>query len=383
MSDLRKLVFDQSHKRGSVTSKFSIPKPDFTPLKWNDYFDKEEFIETSTGSHHIFVKGSTGPIILCLHGGGYNGLTWALFTKEIFANLECQIVALDFRGHGKTKTNNDTDLSLETLSMDVVDVANTLAEREKTSIVLVGHSMGGAIAVSASYKIDSLVGLCVIDVVEGTALDALSSMQSILRGRPTHFKSIPHAIQWCMETGELACDEWETFDKIDAKCIDIPCTTKFLENDLSLKEVDEEPATATEKMPANKPPLPHSDKHTNFKIPENQNNKDGGPKYTWRIDLSKTEPFWHNWFQGLSERFLGCKVPRVLILANIHGLDTKLTVGQMQGKFQLQVLAKTGHAVHEDQPHQVAEILSIYLVKQKCTQCKPGFSMPLYPNTCC
>lgn len=75
-------------------------------------------------------------------------------------------------------------------------MANTLAEREKTTIVLIGHSMGGAIAVSASYKIDSLVGLCVIDVVEGTALDALSSMQSILRGRPTHFKSIPHAVQW-------------------------------------------------------------------------------------------------------------------------------------------------------------------------------------------
>lgn len=79
---------------------------------------------------------------------------------------------------------------------DVIDVANAIAPAGQSSIVLVGHSMGGAIAVSASYKIQSLVGLCVIDVVEGTALDALSSMQSILRGRPTHFKSIPHAIQW-------------------------------------------------------------------------------------------------------------------------------------------------------------------------------------------
>lgn len=59
-----------------------------------------------------------------------------------------------------------------------------------------GHSMGGAVAVEAAYHIKSVVGLCVIDVVEGTALDALSSMQSILRGRPSHFKSLPHAIQW-------------------------------------------------------------------------------------------------------------------------------------------------------------------------------------------
>jgi len=58
--------------------------------------------------------------------------------------------------------------------------------------------MGGAIAVhtaSANY-IPSLIGLAVIDVVEGTALDALASMQSFLRGRPTHFKSLEHAIEW-------------------------------------------------------------------------------------------------------------------------------------------------------------------------------------------
>lgn len=41
-----------------------------------------------------------------------------------------------------------------------------------------------------------------IDVVEGTALDALSSMQSILRGRPSHFQSLPHAIQWCFKGGQ-------------------------------------------------------------------------------------------------------------------------------------------------------------------------------------
>lgn len=39
-------------------------------------------------------------------------------------------------------------------------------------------------------------GLSVIDVVEGTALDALASMQSFLRSRPSHFKSVEHAIEW-------------------------------------------------------------------------------------------------------------------------------------------------------------------------------------------
>lgn len=46
------------------------------------------------------------------------------------------------------------------------------------------------------YFFNLFQGLSVIDVVEGTALDALASMQSFLRSRPTHFKSVEHAIEW-------------------------------------------------------------------------------------------------------------------------------------------------------------------------------------------
>lgn len=55
--------------------------------------------------------------------------------------------------------------------------------------------------------------------------------------------------------------------------------------------------------------------------------------YTWRIDLSRTEHYWNGWFKGLSQKFLDVPVPKILLLANIHGLDTALTVGQMQGNW--------------------------------------------------
>ena len=42
--------------------------------------------------------------------------------------------------------------------------------------------------------IRNLVGVCVIDVVEGTAMDSLSSMQSFLRSRPKSFPSIGNVI---------------------------------------------------------------------------------------------------------------------------------------------------------------------------------------------
>lgn len=101
-------------------------------------------------------------------------------------------------------------------------------------------------------------------------------------------------------------------------------------------------------------------------------------KYTWRIDLSKSEQFWPGWFENLSEKFLELRVPKLLLLASIDGLDRTLTVGQMQGKFQLQVLARCGHVVHEDRPHEVAEVIAGYMLRNKFAEACGDFtkSMP-------
>ena len=51
--------------------------------------------------------------------------------------------------------------------------------QNKTCIVI-GHSMGGAIAVHLAQEAPAC-GLIVIDVVEGTAIDALPAMEALLR----------------------------------------------------------------------------------------------------------------------------------------------------------------------------------------------------------
>lgn len=35
---------------------------------------------------------------------------------EVTSTIECQVIAIDLRGHGNTKTNDDSDLSLDTLA---------------------------------------------------------------------------------------------------------------------------------------------------------------------------------------------------------------------------------------------------------------------------
>jgi len=54
------------------------------------------------------------------------------------------------------------------------------------------------------------------------------------------------------------------------------------------------------------------------------------------------------WFQGLSNLFLTTPVPRLLLLAGTDRLDKPLMIGQMQGKFQTQILPQCGHAIQED-----------------------------------
>lgn len=81
--------------------------------------------------------------------------------------------------------------------LSIRDVAAIVkATTENDPVILVGHSMGGAVAVRAASLISNLCGLGVIDVVEGTAMDALASMQSFLRSRPSSFGSISQAIEW-------------------------------------------------------------------------------------------------------------------------------------------------------------------------------------------
>lgn len=45
--------------------------------------------------------------------------------------------------------------------------------------------------------------------------------------------------------------------------------------------------------------------------------------------------------------FLACRTARLLILAGTDRLDKELMIGQMQGKFQMEVVPEVGHMLHE------------------------------------
>ena len=182
----------------------------YTSLSWRKYWDKKQFVETSEGKFCVYSVGDGPGAVLCLlHGGGYSALTWSVMAKEITLLVNCRVVAIDMRGHGETQLvgegdGDELDLSGASMACDVRGVLSKLFENESSGIVLVGHSMGGAVATLAGEGgFPGLAGLVVVDVVEGTALEALASMHTVLQGRPRMFASIEQAVEWCVRSGQV------------------------------------------------------------------------------------------------------------------------------------------------------------------------------------
>ncbi|KAK6746400.1 hypothetical protein RB195_012481 [Necator americanus] len=311
-----------SSQRGQGRSR------DVTPLAWEEFFDENRVVDIDGDKFSVYLKGNSGPVFYFLHGGGYSGLTWSCLALELCSRIGCRLLAPDLRGHGQTQTQDEVDLSTERQVKDVINIFKTIfcenGDEEPPLVCVVGHSMGGALAVHAvaTNEIPNVVGLVVIDVVEGSAMDALSGMTTFLRGRPATFESEEKAIGWCLQSG------------------------------------------ATRNRKAARISMPSQIKRM----------KDG--KYTWRVDLMATEPFWVGWFKGLSAKFLSCSPPKLLVLAGVDRLDKDLTIAQMQGKFQNTILPKVGHAVHEDSPDRLADELVRFAIRHRFAEAIPG-STPL------
>uniref|UniRef100_A0A3Q1B3S4 Protein phosphatase methylesterase 1 n=1 Tax=Amphiprion ocellaris TaxID=80972 RepID=A0A3Q1B3S4_AMPOC len=343
-------------------------KRDFSPLPWSQYFETMEDIEVENENGkdisltaapvrqeeipHEGLIGSHGPVLLLLHGGGHSALSWAVFTVSVI------IITSD------TKVKNPEDLSADTMAKDIGKVVEALYGENPPPIMIIGHSMGGAIAVhtAAANHIPSLLGLCVIDVVEGTAMDALNSMQNFLRSRPKTFKSLENAIEWSVKSGQIRNIESARVSMGgQVKKCEESTSSPGVSNSIGEGIIEEEEDEEAEEE-SNKKRMKEDDQEIKKES-----------IFTWRVELSKTEKYWEGWFRGLSALFLTCSVPKLLLLAGVDRLDKDLTIGQMQGKFQMQVLPQCGHAVHEDAPEKVADALATFMVRHKFTEFKEGY----------
>ncbi|KAI0688220.1 Alpha/Beta hydrolase protein [Cytidiella melzeri] len=299
------------------------PNPLFAPISAAGFFDQAFQISVAESGLEFRVyytppKADSGTVIVCHHGAGCSGLTFATFAKEVarIGKGECGLLAYDCRAHGKTTSlksqTEPEDLSINILIHDLAHlIATVFPKVEKApTLLLVGHSLGGAVIVGACPVLQAnkykLTGVVVIDVVEEFTLEALPMMHSLLDSRPEGFASQEDAVEWHFKTQAIRNSE--------SARVSVPSIVK-------------------------------------------KNEGESGPAYIWRTPLRLTAPYWDGWFTGLSSKFLAARAARLLVLAGTERLDKELMIGQMQGRYQLSVIPNVGHMVQEDDPAYLAEVV--------------------------
>ncbi|CAK1364022.1 Protein phosphatase methylesterase 1 [Cercospora beticola] len=299
------------------------------PTHWTQYFEQEIYLEHKTedkdARYHAYLTPPTdphkGPLFICHHGAGASALSFAIFARELRQKLPAAgILSLSARGHGSLVIDPATkseilDFSLNSLVEDAITIIELVSAQQNwpkiPPSVLLGHSLGGAVVTTIATTHfrafgPNLIGYCVLDVVEGSAIEALTHMTTYIASRPSTFNTIEDAIAWHIRSRTIR---------------------------------DQRSAEAS--VPSLLVPSPT-----------------GTGKLVWRTDLSATQPWWEEWFKGMSAKFLTGRGAKMLILAGTDRLDKELMIGQMQGKFQLVVLPEAGHFVQEDVPEKTAGLLA-------------------------
>lgn len=230
-------------------------------------------------------------------------------------------------------------MSLTTLTKDGLSILAKLypPNTPQPNLILVGHSMGGAVVVSIAHALQDMepqhnkpnvAGVAVLDVVEGTAIDALPIMRTIVSQLPRGFPTVADAVRWHVDSGTIV--------NLNSARRSVPSLLRrnvAYEKDVA-QDAQESHVSEQEPMEMMKDTTPATDTPSSFPL-------------VWRHDLLATEPHWRGWFEGLSASFLSVKCARLLLLAGTDRLDKELMIGQMQGKYQLVVFQDVGHSLQE------------------------------------
>lgn len=231
------------------------------------------------------------------------------------------------------------DLRLETLSRDLLDVIcltqEKLAWAELPGLVLIGHSLGGAVVTDLAMSGelgDALLGYAVLDVVEGIHFrtfcllhlsSMLRSLPLITKARLRHRRPPKHAILPLHPTQILSLHLIRHRMAVSAPFTLFP--SRF-----SHSPTNSTPSTRSRTI--------RNTTSARISVPsllrqdlDPQGTPDAAKSWIWRTDLASTQPFWEGWFAGLSKKFLEAKGGKLLLLAGTDRLDKELMIGQMQG----------------------------------------------------
>ncbi len=136
----------------------------------------DRFVEIGGRKLHYQDYGTPGkPVMLCLHGGAAHG-HWFDFVAAGFTP-DFHVLALDQRGHGDSDWVDPPAYSYLDYAADLDQVAAKLDLRD---FVLVGHSMGGMVAVVyAAAHPGRMKKLVVVDTSLNLSEERIAAMRDV------------------------------------------------------------------------------------------------------------------------------------------------------------------------------------------------------------
>ena len=114
-------------------------------------------IAMNWGEMAYLDSGDSGCPLLFLHGTGCDASDWVPVIEGLPRKLRC--IALDFRGHGQS-TVPIHPFTLADLADDVLHLTDHLGLEK---FVIVGHSLGGMVAMGVARRSPSVAGLVLLE----------------------------------------------------------------------------------------------------------------------------------------------------------------------------------------------------------------------------
>jgi len=129
---------------------------------------------------------------LMIHGFGEGGYVWDRVLPAIASHYDA--IALDLRGHGDSEWDAKARYDVQAHVEDVVHVIRML---DLHRLVLVGHSMGGEIAIHVAAECaDRIAGLVIVDFGPSLNPEGLAMVRAEVEAANRVYSSVEEYASW-------------------------------------------------------------------------------------------------------------------------------------------------------------------------------------------
>jgi pimeloyl-ACP methyl ester carboxylesterase len=145
-------------------------------------FDEKTTLSSDKVAINYYEKGNAPETLVFIHGFSCNSNYW--WAQLNYFSKHYKVISVDLGGHGKSGQNRE-NYNMTQFGQDVVDVMN---DANIDQAILIGHSMGGPVAVEAAVilkeRAKAIIG---IDTLHDLAKEPASAFVKLMVGTMFRF----------------------------------------------------------------------------------------------------------------------------------------------------------------------------------------------------